>query len=528
MYKDPTDDILDNKMKMQRKEAITINVILVGVTNITCWIPSSVFYLVSAFVDEFLSVLTITINFLFTPPPSSRNVPQRFRCRLGQGHLTFSSFWQILRAKSMLGVECFSWSGADRPAQQCGPGHHFRFRRKCGGHREPQLPVRGAWRAVQHDLHCEVGPSVSLAQFHPDLHCEVGPSVSLAQFQHDLYCEVGPSVSLAQFQHDLHCEVGPSVSLAQFTMTCTVRWGPLSLSLSSPWPALWGVDLCLSRSVSTWPALWGGDLCLSRSVSPVLVSFSPPSSLSLSSLTHSLPFSVCSLFLSFSVSLTLHLFLSLYLSFSHSHTFSLSSLSLSLSDLLALSLSMSLSALSLSLSPLFHYLSLSVSIPFCHCISPLTLMFSLSSLSHCLSLSVSVLLSLFLSLSLSAISLSLTLSLPLLSLSHYPLFLFLSFSFPLFSLSFALSLLALSSLTLSHSLTHSLTHLFLSVSSCPALCVLFSPRLCFSLSFSACVSISNRTNTTGRKTYTISFSLQFWQRWRNQLEPLDREADEPG
>ena len=66
--------VLDKARKDERSKAVTRSVILVGTTNAICWIPSSVFYLVSVFMDEFpvlvlywMTLVILPINAMMNP-----------------------------------------------------------------------------------------------------------------------------------------------------------------------------------------------------------------------------------------------------------------------------------------------------------------------------------------------------------------------------------------------------------------------------------------------------------------------------
>ena len=66
--------VLDKAKKDERSKAVTRSVILVGTTNAICWIPSSVFYLFSVFMDEFpvlalywMTPVILPINAMMNP-----------------------------------------------------------------------------------------------------------------------------------------------------------------------------------------------------------------------------------------------------------------------------------------------------------------------------------------------------------------------------------------------------------------------------------------------------------------------------
>ena len=69
-----SDEVLGKVIKDERTKAVTRSVILVGTTNAICWIPSSVFYLASVFMDEFpvlvlywMTLVILPINAMMNP-----------------------------------------------------------------------------------------------------------------------------------------------------------------------------------------------------------------------------------------------------------------------------------------------------------------------------------------------------------------------------------------------------------------------------------------------------------------------------
>ncbi len=73
-HKSPSDAVLNEPKKQERQRGITRNVILAGVTNILCWIPSSVFYLVSVSLETFpvallywMALVVVPINAMMNP-----------------------------------------------------------------------------------------------------------------------------------------------------------------------------------------------------------------------------------------------------------------------------------------------------------------------------------------------------------------------------------------------------------------------------------------------------------------------------
>ena len=66
--------VLDEVKKRERKQTMTRNIILAGTTNVICWIPFSVFYLVSVFLDNFpvlvlywMTLVVLPINSMLNP-----------------------------------------------------------------------------------------------------------------------------------------------------------------------------------------------------------------------------------------------------------------------------------------------------------------------------------------------------------------------------------------------------------------------------------------------------------------------------
>ena len=59
--------VLDGEKKNKRQKSVTINIILVGVTNAICWIPSSIFYIVSVFDIKTLVALLYWITLVILP-----------------------------------------------------------------------------------------------------------------------------------------------------------------------------------------------------------------------------------------------------------------------------------------------------------------------------------------------------------------------------------------------------------------------------------------------------------------------------
>ncbi len=59
--------VLNKEKRQERKKAMTKSVVLVGITNALCWIPVSVFYLVSVFLSHFPVVLMYWITLVVLP-----------------------------------------------------------------------------------------------------------------------------------------------------------------------------------------------------------------------------------------------------------------------------------------------------------------------------------------------------------------------------------------------------------------------------------------------------------------------------
>lgn len=71
--------VLDKAEKDERSKAVTRSVILVGTTNAICWIPSSVFYLVSVFMDGFPVLVLYWMTLVILPINAMMN-PIIFNC----------------------------------------------------------------------------------------------------------------------------------------------------------------------------------------------------------------------------------------------------------------------------------------------------------------------------------------------------------------------------------------------------------------------------------------------------------------
>ena len=62
-----SDNFLNDVKLNKRQKSVTIHVILVGLTNAICWIPSSIFYLVSIFDIKFPAALLYWITLVILP-----------------------------------------------------------------------------------------------------------------------------------------------------------------------------------------------------------------------------------------------------------------------------------------------------------------------------------------------------------------------------------------------------------------------------------------------------------------------------
>ena len=65
--------VLDRQKRLDRQKAITTHLLLVGITNTICWIPTSCFYLVSLFVEQFPMSVLYWITLVILPVNSMLN-----------------------------------------------------------------------------------------------------------------------------------------------------------------------------------------------------------------------------------------------------------------------------------------------------------------------------------------------------------------------------------------------------------------------------------------------------------------------
>ena len=91
--------IINNTKSRQRQKQITRHVILVGITNVICWVPSSLFYLISVFVNEFpvfwlyfITLCVLPINSLINPILFNLSTLMRFLTHSKEIYLTKVNF----------------------------------------------------------------------------------------------------------------------------------------------------------------------------------------------------------------------------------------------------------------------------------------------------------------------------------------------------------------------------------------------------------------------------------------------------
>ena len=65
--------VLDRQKRLDRQKAITTHLLLVGITNAICWVPTSSFYLVSLFVEQFPMSVLYWITLVILPVNSMLN-----------------------------------------------------------------------------------------------------------------------------------------------------------------------------------------------------------------------------------------------------------------------------------------------------------------------------------------------------------------------------------------------------------------------------------------------------------------------